>query len=139
MSSKSASRLSASFFSASERCLTERRCGDESLAIIPVPGIVCGVFSIEIGFKSLLMAGGDAAQGHNLLRLFEKLDSSIQDEIIQGVGLDRLCFMRELGEMADSFTKWRYVYEHEEVQINLGFLHQLAKATQDTAERVVGF
>lgn len=47
--------------------------------------------------------------------------------------------MRELGEMADSFTKWRYVYEHEEVQINLGFLHQLAKATQDTAERVVGF
>ncbi|MCM0611352.1 hypothetical protein KFJ24_02540 [Marinobacter sediminum] len=138
MRSKSARQLSAGFFSVSERCLTERHCGDEALAIIPVPGIVCGVFSIEIGFKSLLMVKGDAAQGHNLLKLFEKLDSSIQDEIIQGVGLDRASFMNELSEMADSFTQWRYVYEHEEVQINLGFLDQLAKTTQNIALRVVG-
>lgn len=86
----------------------------------------------------MVMIDGDGAQGHNVSKLFEKLRSSIQDKIIQSVVLDRASFIRELRAMADAFIQWRYVYEHEEVQINLGFLDKLAIATQNSAARVVG-
>jgi hypothetical protein len=40
--------------------------------------------------------------------------------------------------MSDAFEKWRYVYEHDELQINLGFMDKLAKATQSAAHNAVG-
>jgi hypothetical protein len=40
--------------------------------------------------------------------------------------------------MSDAFVEWRYVYEYSELQINLGFMDKLARATQEAATRAVG-
>jgi len=65
---------SAAFHIASERCLTERRIDSETLEIILIPGIVCAVFSVELGFKAIILHAGGKPTGHKLLQLFMKLD-----------------------------------------------------------------
>ena len=63
MSANSARQLSAAFYEASNRCLTERPCGNETLSIILVPGIVCAALSIELGFKAMIMNEGEYLEG----------------------------------------------------------------------------
>ncbi len=71
---RSAQQSSAAFFAASDRILTERRCGDEIQAIMFVPGVVCAAFSVELGFKAMIMQAGAKAGGHNLLTLMRQRD-----------------------------------------------------------------
>jgi len=82
--------------------------------------------------------GAARAGRPNLLKLFNKLGPWLQNEIVRAVGLDRDTFNTELAKMSDAFEKWRYVYEHDELQINLGFMDKLAKATQSAAHNAVG-
>ena len=133
MSAESARQLSAAFSEASERCLTERPCGDETLAIVLVPGIVCAALSIELGFKAMIMEDGKIAKGHNLLKLFHRLGPWSQNAIVHSVGLDRKSFENELAEMSEAFVQWRYVYEYDEVKISIGFLDKLLRATVSAA------
>lgn len=133
MSAESARQLSAAFSEASDRCLTERPCGDETLAIVLVPGIVCALLSIELGFKALIMENGRSAKGHNLSKLFHQLGPWSQNAIVQSVGLDRKSFEHELAQMSEAFVQWRYVYEYDEVKISIGFLDKLLRATQSAA------
>jgi hypothetical protein len=133
-----ARQSSAAFFSASERCLTERQCIDEKQEIIFVPGIVCAALSIELGFKAIIIKAGGKATGHKLSDLFQILVPGFQNQIIQSVGLDQANFTRELAKVSDAFVKWRYVYEYPEVNISLSFLSKLAEATQNTANNAIG-
>jgi len=136
MSAESARQLSNAFLVASDRCLTERPCGDETLEIILVPGIVCAVLSIEIAFKAMIMMDGGMAKGHNLSKLFQTLGPWRQNEITKGVGMDRESFGEELSYMSEAFVQWRYVYEYDEVKISLGFLEKLLRASQAAARNV---
>jgi hypothetical protein len=132
-----ARQSSAAFFTASERCLTERQCGDEIQTIILVPGIVCGALSIELAFKAMLIKAGGRVSGHKLSELFQKLEPRLQNEIIQAVGLDHDTFAYELTKMSNAFVQWRYIYEYPEVNLNLGFMEQLSRATQNTEDNAV--
>ena len=134
MSAKSAKQLSAAFLTASERCLTERPCGGETLSIVLVPGIVCAAFSVELGLKAQIMEDGRMAKGHRLFDLFQKLDPKCQSNLVKLVGLDQETFENELAHMSEAFVQWRYVYEHDEVSINLGFLEKLVRAMQALAK-----
>jgi HEPN domain-containing protein len=122
---------SAAFFAAADRCLTERPCGDETLWILPVPGIVCAALSIEIGFKSLLLqAGISPPREHKLSKLFHRLGPWQQNELVLSMGIDKNSFDAELGKVSDAFTQWRYEYENGDLEISIGFLEKLAAATQ---------
>jgi hypothetical protein len=84
--------------------------------------------------------GAARAGRPNLLKLFNKLGPWLQNESVRAVELDRDTFSSELAKMSDAFEKWRYVYEyeHDELQINLGFMDKLAKATPSAAHNAVG-
>jgi len=128
---------SAAFYIASNRCLEERRIGPESLEIILVPGIVCAVFSIELGLKAIILGAGGKPSGHKLSQLFAKLGPWVQNEIIRAVGLEQQAFLAELAAISDAFVQWRYVYEHTEVTMSMGFLDKLAVATQAAVAHAV--
>ena len=138
MSANSARLLSAVFYEASNRCLTERPCGNETLSIILVPGIVCAALSIELGFKAMIMNEGGISRGHNLSKLFHELGPWQQNAIIQNIGCCRKAFDNELAQMSEAFVQWRYVYEYDEVKINIGFLDKLLQATQRAAGNIGG-
>lgn len=97
-----------------------------------VPAVVCGVFSIEIGFKAIIMQKGGTATGHDLFKLFQKLSPAAQDLIVKEVGLDRAAFSVELNKISNAFVKWRYIYEKldDSPAIGIQFLGKLAGATQ---------
>ena len=40
--------------------------------------------------------------------------------------------------ISDAFVQWRYVYEHAEVTMSMGFLDKLAVATQAAVVRAIG-
>ncbi len=40
--------------------------------------------------------------------------------------------------MSEAFVQWRYVYEYDEVKINIGFLDKLLQATQRAAGNIGG-
>jgi len=100
------------FAEAGRRCL-----GDMTHGAIPgpiIPGIVCMSFSVELWFKALGCLSdpvGEIPTGHNLLALFNKLSSDIQDALIARCGQTRAPFLRSLEEDARAFETWRYSYE----------------------------
>lgn len=96
------------------------------------------MFSIELGFKAMIMKHGGVSKGHNLSELFLKIWPWTQNVIIQGVGLERKSFTNELSQMSEAFTKWRYIYEYEEVAGSIGFLDKLARTTQRALSDIVG-
>ena len=139
MSATAAKQQSAAFLVAAERCLTERQCVDGLLPIVFVPGIVCTVLSVELAFKAMIIQSGQSvSKKHNLSELFQKLGPWQQNEIVRVVALDRETFVAELAKMSEAFVEWRYAYEYPEVQINLGFMDQLAKAAQGAASSAIG-
>lgn len=100
-----------------------------------VPAIVCAAFSVEVGFKAIILSEGGKASGHALADLFTKLSPDIQDFIVQETGCDRAAFDSALVAVSSSFVNWRYVYEQPSAQINIDFLSRLAAATQKASAR----
>lgn len=95
-----------------------------------VPAVVCGAFSIEIGFKAIILQEGGNATGHELSKLFDKVSPALQDLIVKEVGLDLSVFSVELNKISNVFVEWRYIYEKDFAQIGIDFLGKLAAATQ---------
>jgi HEPN domain-containing protein len=107
------------------------------LWIVPVPGIVCAAFSIELGFKALAaQASGSTPWGHDLLNLFERIEPWQQNEISQLVGVEIDHLRAELSRTAKAFEYWRYAHEHTELSIGIGLLEKLSEATQQVLSRV---
>lgn len=98
-----------------------------------VPAVVCAAVSIEIGFKAITLSEGSTASGHELAKLFKKLSPAAQDLIVKEVGLDRAAFTVALDSVSNAFVEWRYVFEKNSAQVDMGFLTKLANATQTTA------
>ena len=123
---------SKSFQSAFGRCMEPRHSGPQQVQVLLVPAVVCAAFSIELGFKTLLLANNSAANGHALDRLFRRLAEGNRDAIMRRVGLDEATFDKSIAAVANAFVDWRYLYEKTgDVHLDLDFLRRLASATQE--------
>ena len=97
-----------------------------------MPAVVCVAFSIEIGFKALILKSGNTPPSdHKLKSLFRLLELATQQAIRAKAGLDEAVFDSSLSAANKAFVEWRYVYEGAAAQADLQFLSNLAKATQD--------
>lgn len=129
--------------------------GVEGLGTRPTGGVsvVCLAFSVELYFKDLHYAvNGKAPNGHNILKLFEKLPENIRKEIF---GHDSISqnpfairgnifstkrynsdyspydgFIDQIRTISDSFTKWRYSYESTSLQYEIWFALALIESVK---------
>jgi hypothetical protein len=122
---------SRSFYMAFRRCMEQRPTAPDKFELPLVPGVVCAAFSIELGFKTMLLKEQKAIKGHNLEKIFARLGSSKQSALIAKTELTETQFKKELERIANAFEQWRYVYEHKSVYLNLEFLDRLASAVQN--------
>lgn len=131
MNVERAKNSSRSFHKAFQRAMESRSTGTTQVEMLAVPGIVCAAFAIELGFKALLLQKGAEARGHKLDKLFGKLESAEQAELIKVVGITDSDFSKELKAAANAFVDWRYVYEATgSVSANVDFLQRLSEAVQ---------
>lgn len=119
-----------SFWLAAARSLEQRRINPTQLQMLLIPGVVCSAFSIELGIKAILLRSGQPPKTHNLVKLFAALPSAVQDQIILACGKPRKHFDAALSVAAELFEEWRYVYEIENPEVDIGFLTQLTDAVK---------
>jgi len=124
-----AKNSSKAFHTAHRRCL-EQRPVPGGVAFPIVPAIVCGVFSVELGLKTLILRAGGKPAGHDLAKLFGVLDQATQTAIIKASGVPDPQFRSDLAGIANAFVEWRYIYEHSSAYLNMEFLGKLADAVQ---------
>lgn len=103
-----------------------------------IPGIVCLAFSIELAFKSILLAVSKPTSGHKLDQLFQRLPAAEQHEVILESGVDTQSFHENLALVANAFVEWRYIYERPGAHsISEQFLQMLSHAADAVAARKV--
>lgn len=132
MNSKRAKDSSRAFHLAAERCNETRPLPGGQVEKLAVPAIVCEAFSIELAFKALLI---DALKSHDLKKLFDGLEPSIQGKIISATGMVEKDFHASLSAAAKSFDEWRYVHEKDALSASTSFLLALAKAAQQVLSK----
>jgi hypothetical protein len=130
MQADQAKHLSTSFFVAFRRCMEPRPLAANQMEIPVAPAIVCAAFSTELGFKTLIMQAGGNARGHKLDELFNQLPKPSRNSIVAELRLNEDDFREALRNVSNAFVEWRYVYEQDRIQIDLGFLQRLSEATQ---------
>ena len=136
MNIEQAHNLSRSFVVAFERCMENRPLPNGQFQWPVAPSVVCAAFSIEIGFKAIILSEGGSAAGHELAKLFGKISASTKSLIINETGLNSQAFKAALELMSNAFTEWRYIYEKDNAHIDLEFLKRLLYATQNAAVQV---
>jgi len=120
MDLKTAQYLSKSFLDGYYRCrgvgldgylMPGREDGPEATEA-PIPAIVCLAFSVELGFKSILIAERKAPpRDHDLHRLFYLLSGQSQANIRESLSRYAKEFDSLLESMRTAFEDWRYIYE----------------------------
>jgi hypothetical protein len=91
------------------------------------PLVVNAVFSIEIYLKSIHEAYGNLPRGHDLLRLYDKLKEEPKNIILSAASdvrpryklSDDVTILTCLKKLKDAFEKWRYLYEHERLTVEI--------------------
>lgn len=111
--------------------MEQRSLPDGGIQFLVIPAVVCAAFSVELGFKALVIRAGGSVSGHNLKQLFSVLVAPIQQQIISAIGISEREFNSSLAEISNSFIEWRYIHEQASANVNGEFLSKLAKATQD--------
>ena len=125
-----AKNLSHSFRLAADRNLEQRQLPNSQLQMLAVPGVVCMAFSIELGFKAMLLQAGGSPRGHDLSKLFSSLLASKQATLVASVGANRSAFDSSLANASRVFEEWRYIYEAQNASVDMAFLTSLADAVQ---------
>ncbi len=101
-----------------------------------IPGVVCLTFSIELGFKAILIGCNLSAHGHEFSKLFKKLPDEVKSEIIDLVTYENEDFQAKLDLVSNAFTKWRYLFEENGYHsIDIDFLSKLYAAVVQIAQR----
>lgn len=121
---------SKSFYLAFQRNMEQRTVSPGQVQLLVVPAVVCAAFSIELGLKALLLQAGKQASGHKLAELFAKLESPMQQVLVEGVGLDKKQFSVSLEAASYIFVEWRYLYEKDSANADIEFLSKLAGILQ---------
>jgi hypothetical protein len=103
-----------------------------------VPAVVCLAFSIELGFKAILVGCNKPSEGHKFVELFNKLPAEIKTEIERLVVGDEDTFSCQLATVSNAFVEWRYIFEESGyISIDLEFLAKLHKAVTQIGEKHV--
>ena len=104
-----------------------------------VPSIVNMAFACELYLKSLISHGNNSAWGHNLVRLFDGLDKSIQDRVLNSsLFKGDKEFYEKLDEAKLIFENWRYCFEPAKyLSVDIIFLENLASVLHSVAESEV--
>lgn len=123
------------FLIAARRSLEQRPLGPGQVEWLATPAVVCLAFSIELGFKSLILRHGQAVKTHELDKLFGRLGPDVQARIVLGMNMERPAFDQLLREHSKAFQDWRYLYERAcNAHVRLDFLHTLASVVSAEAE-----
>jgi hypothetical protein len=98
---------------------------------IGVALVVNGAFAVELALKRILEgASGSAVRGHELRKLWNKLDPSVQSKITplvcSQIPLPMSRFDEYLDKCSNTFVDWRYMYEKPDNFTNYLFLFHLA-------------
>lgn len=135
MSLQQARNSALAFLLAARRSFEHRPTGIGRTEMLLVPGVVCAAFSVELSFKTMILAAGGTPargkQGHDLATLFSQLTKPEQVNLIARLGLERVSFAPLLDNVTDAFVKWRYIYEYQEAELAQEFLYNLAEAAYD--------
>jgi hypothetical protein len=101
-----------------------------------IPGLICRAFSIELNFKALISQEGSFPKGHKLDKLFNQINESTRKEIIKRSGFSKALFDEKLKAYADTFVKWRYSYEYNNLHCDVRFLTLLSEVVQDLSRNL---
>jgi len=114
------------FFLGARRCFEQRNLPDGKFEMPLQAAVVCLAFGVELGLKSLLASEQKKATGHKLLALFNKLSTELQEVIAANLSLSLHDTRQKVGAISSVFEDWRYVYEKEELTLDLEFLRSFA-------------
>jgi hypothetical protein len=123
------------FFNAGSRCAADiyitPTLGNSAIG----PSVVCYAFSIELYLKLLCaITTGQAARGHKLTELFDRLPEATRTElsaVFPGINL-----REELEKCSNAFVEWRYSHEQESLVINPSFFIVVARACHQMVRKL---
>ncbi len=124
------------FFMAADRAMEARPLRTGKLEVLLIPAVVSWGFGIELAFKAAINLDNRTAGGHDLFALFRQLPPSAQEQIRRGVQPGAADFDAKLAEVRKVFEQFRYVYESESVQLDLGFLRALARESRQLLDAI---
>jgi len=111
--------IASAFKKSAERSLEQRSLPNGQIEFFIVPAVVSLAFSIELYLKFLLAKNKTPCRSHKLLDLFNSLDSTIKQEIIDLTNYDKDKFELLLSKHTEAFVEWRYIHEKNEKSINV--------------------
>jgi hypothetical protein len=123
-----------SFILAADRCLEQRPLTSSQSEMLMIPSVVCRAFAIELYFKAILTIENKSATGHDLYKLFSLLSYDSQVALRANFSLGEYEFKQKIKDTSGVFVDWRYIYESQSANIDLGFLNKLTNACQILAE-----
>ena len=126
----------SAFKKSAERSLEKRPLPNGQFESFMVPAVVNLAFSIELYLKFLLAKNKTPHRGHKLLDLFDSLDSTIKQEIIDLTNYDKDEFELLLSKHTEAFVEWRYIHEKNvSINVDLKFMRKLIDCVESIVNR----
>jgi hypothetical protein len=123
-----------SFLRASNRCLEQRQLAQNQIQFLIIPAVVNLAFSIELSMKYIIISNGEIARGHDLNKLFKKINDPLKTEIISKTSYTDADFNSLLDSHSELFVEWRYLHEKDEGNLDLKFLQECARSFEHYLE-----
>ena len=126
----------SAFKKSAERSLEKRPLPNGQFESFMVPAVVNLAFSIELYLKFLLAKNETPSRGHKLLDLFDSLDSTMKQEIIDLTNYDKDEFELLLSKHTEAFENWRYIHEsNERREVDIIFMRKLIDCVESIVNR----
>ncbi len=126
----------SAFKKSAERSLEPRQLINGQIEFYVVPAVVNLAFSIELYLKYLLTKNKKQCKSHELLDLFNSLDSTVKQEIIKLTEYDEEEFKILLSKHTGVFVKWRYLNEkNESINVDIEFMKKLIDSVESIVNR----
>lgn len=107
--------------------------GESNLMIVPAITLSC--FAIELFLKAIALEHGQKLKGHNVFELFEALPVLARDMLVSIDTDARL--PGALKSIGESFVNWRYVHEHQTMEMDIADLEFAETLTFNAARALV--
>jgi len=134
-------RIARDFVTAADHCMkpiNEQPGGNPADSLRVVPAITNAAVAAELALKAALatLKRQVPRDDHSLVNLYGRLPESLQVSIkerlrarMEGRNVTDADFSQGLQKVARVFVKWRYIYEHAEVEpLDYKFLAEFAAA-----------
>lgn len=128
------------FYKAAERCNEKRPLPNGKIDWLVVPVIVNLSLSAELYFKYLIAKNiippdePELIREHELSKLFNLLDPTTQNDIINANNYDEEKFKELLNKHSKAFIEWRYLHEqNQNMHADTLFLANLIQSLESIA------